>query len=73
MSSAGREPTLPTGAPDMVVCGPGRSHSGDVRPRPLTPPNARFVNATLAHEDNASLRWIATTQSSKAYCGTVFR
>jgi hypothetical protein len=24
MSSAGREPTLPTGAPDMVVCWPGR-------------------------------------------------
>ena len=38
MSSAGREPTLPAGAPDMVVCCPGRSRSGDVRPRPLTPP-----------------------------------
>ena len=37
MSSAGREPTLPTGAPDMVVAAPAES-SGDVRPRLLTPP-----------------------------------
>ena len=30
MSSAGREPTLPTGAPDMVVAAPAES-SGDAR------------------------------------------
>ena len=55
MSSAGREPTLPTGAPDMVVCCPGR----EFRRRPAkTADSPNASNGTLSHEDRASLRWI---------------
>ena len=33
--------------------------------KPLTSPNARLVNATIAHMDSASLRWIKTVDLSK--------
>ena len=33
--------------------------------KPLTSPNARLVNATLAREDSASLRWIKTVDLLK--------